>query len=175
MARIGLCYFLSPQSEGRLMSDERGQEQKGRWVISDKQIRYCLLGPGSSLSFQSGVGPLSISAGGSNAVDKARQWLTRHWRQLPYHSTHGVMTLGHDGDAGSSVHFGDAIPVEMLSSSTHAQLVALALLCVADIRTGQSHPIASHPMVLLSLRLYHQAKHCWFRRCCFLLLVRLTE
>lgn len=43
-------------------------------------------------------------------MDKAKQWLTRHWRQLPYHSTDGVMTLGHDGDAESSVHFGDAIP-----------------------------------------------------------------
>lgn len=43
-------------------------------------------------------------------MDKASQCLTRHWRQPPYHSTHGVMTLGHDGDAGSSVHFGDAIP-----------------------------------------------------------------
>lgn len=65
--------------------------------------------------------------------------------------------------------------MEMLSSSTHAANVALALLCVADIAQAKksSHSIPSHGR--LSLRLYHQAKHCWFRRCCFLLLVRLIR
>lgn len=127
----------------------------------------------SSQDFCPGVGPLSFSAGGSTAVDKARQWLTCDWRRPPYHSTVGVMALGHDGDAGSSVRFGDATPWKccLRPPTQHALPSRYYVSQISHRPEKSSHGTPSHR--LLSLRRCHQAKHCWFRRCCFLLLASL--
>lgn len=68
---------------------------------------------------------------------------------LPYHSTHGVMalvTLGHDGDAGSSVHFGDAIPWKCcLRPPTHNKSPSRYYVSqiFAQAKVIPSHPILS--------------------------------
>lgn len=95
---------------GRAISDNRLDRASGPRDWRDQAL------PSLSLSLPLGkfshwTWALYLSPrGGSTMVDKARQWLTRDWRRPPYHSTVGVMALGHDGDVGSSVHFGDAIP-----------------------------------------------------------------